>query len=307
MLLVRVLGPTGATRADGSPVELGARRHADLLAILAAHRGRQVLAETLADLLWRGAPPPSAGTTLQGYVARLRRALEPGLAGADAKVVVTVGAGYRLDAETDAAAFEADVRKARGLLGAAPDEAARVLGAALATWHGEAFADVSDLGAVTPEIERLDELYVVARELQAEATLASGDVPTAVADLRRLVAEHPLRERAPVLLATALYRGGRQSDALAVLRALRERLVDELGVDPGDEVTATEQRILRHDPGLAGPATTIAVPVSWHIGSTPPAAMLAFFRKSKATNLSLSLASLSSRMERSCFRCPGRR
>lgn len=274
MLLVRVLGPTGATRADGAEVDLGARRHAELLAILAAHRGRQVPAETLADLLWRGAPPPSAGTTLQGYVARLRRTLEPGRPGAEATSIVTVGAGYRLDATTDAALFEADVRHARELLATAPDEAARVLAEALGRWRGGPFADVRDLDAIAPEVERLDELHVVARELAAEAALAAGADAEAVPDLRRLVAEHPLRERPPVLLATALYRSGRQADALAVVRALRGRLVDELGVDPGHEVVAVEERILRQDPELlarpAAPTGRTTPPFT--AGATAPAA-----------------------------------
>ncbi|MET7393322.1 BTAD domain-containing putative transcriptional regulator [Dactylosporangium sp. NPDC005572] len=251
MLLVRVLGPTAVTAPDGGELDLGARRHAEVLAILAAHHGRQVPAETLADLVWRGDPPPSSATTLQGYISRLRRTLEPArAAGAAATSIVTVGDGYRLALGTDATRFEADTRRARDLLDSAPAEAARVLAAALLTWRGPAYADVRDIDAVVPEVQRLEELRLVAREAHAQALLAAGEDAEVVPDLRRLVAEHPLRERGPALLATALYRSGRQGDALAVLRELRGRLADELGVDPGPEVVALEQRLLNQDPAL---------------------------------------------------------
>ncbi|MEV0132199.1 BTAD domain-containing putative transcriptional regulator [Dactylosporangium sp. NPDC050688] len=250
MLLVRVLGPTAVTDAGGGDLDLGARRHAEVLALLAAHHGRQMRAETLADLVWRGAPPPSASTTLQGYIARLRKTLEPGRPGAASSCIVTVGDGYKLNLETDAARFEADVRRARDRLTVAPAQAAELLAGALAAWRGAAYADVQDIDALAPEIQRLDELRIVAREAHAQALLAAGEDAEVVPDLRRLVAEHPLRERGPALLATALYRSGRQADALAVLRDLRGRLVDELGVDPGPELVTLEKRLLNQDPVL---------------------------------------------------------
>ncbi|MCC6497371.1 MAG: AAA family ATPase [Propionibacteriaceae bacterium] len=250
MVLVRVLGPTSVATDAGGELTLGARRHAEVLAILAANHRRQVRAEVLVDLVWRGDPPPSAATTLQGYVARLRRLLEPGRPASAASAIVTVGDGYRLDVETDAARFEADVRRAGDLAGSDPVRAAALLAAAMATWRGPAYADIADIDGLAPEIQRLEELRVVAQEAHAQALLAAGEDATVVPELRALVAEHPLRERGAALLATALYRSGRQADALAVLRDLRGRLVDELGVDPGPEVAGLEQRLLNQDVGL---------------------------------------------------------
>jgi DNA-binding SARP family transcriptional activator len=257
MQLVRVLGPTAVVAADGRELDLGARRHAEVLALLAAHHGRQVSAETLADLVWRGDPPPSAATTLQGYISRLRRLLEPGrAANASPRSIVTVGDGYRLDLPTDADRFEADMRQARELIDTAPAKAADLIGSALATWRGPAYAEVRDVDAVLPEVHRIEELRVVAREAHAQALLAAGEDAEVVPDLRRLVAEYPMRERGPALLATALYRSGRQADALAVLRDLRNRLVEELGVDPGPEIAALEKRLLNQDPVLLSDTTT---------------------------------------------------
>ncbi|MFF5229831.1 BTAD domain-containing putative transcriptional regulator [Dactylosporangium sp. NPDC000521] len=251
MQQVRVLGPTAVVGEGGQEIELGARRHAEVLALLAAHRGRQVSTEVLADLVWRGDPPPSAATTLQGYISRLRRMLEPQRTGnAAPRSIVTVGDGYRLALPTDAARFETDLKAARELLDAEPGRAAELLSAALGLWQGEAYAEVRDIEAVLPEVHRLEELRVVAREAHAQALLAAGQDAEVVPDLRRLVGEHPMRERGPALLATALYRSGRQADALAVLRDLRERLVRELGIDPGPEVAALEKRLLNQDPAL---------------------------------------------------------
>lgn len=243
MPTVRVLGPTAATTDDGDELDLGAPRHAEVLAILAAQAGQVVRAEALADLVWRGDPPRTALTTLQGYISRLRRVIEP-------TTIVTVGDGYRLAVATDGEVFAAGVQRARDLVGSRPAEAAQVLADALSLWRGPAFAGIADLEAIAPEVQRLEEMRVVAREMHAQALLASGEDAVVVPDLRLLVAEHPLRERGPALLAHALYRCGRQADALAVLRELRERLVEELGVDPGPEIAELNQRLLDQDPAL---------------------------------------------------------
>ncbi|MFC7493905.1 MULTISPECIES: BTAD domain-containing putative transcriptional regulator [unclassified Nocardioides] len=260
MPIVRVLGPTAVTTETSDELDLGAPRHAEVLAILAAHRGRVVRAEALADLIWRGDPPRTAATTLQGYISRLRRALEPvRVSGGEATTVVTVGDGYRLDMDTDAATFEAEVLRARDLVTTRPSEAAQVLADALALWRGPALVGIADVDAIAPETQRLEELRVVARELQAQALLATGEDASVVPDLRLLVAEHPLRERGSALLALALYRCGRQADAFAVLRDLRDRLVEELGVDPGPEIVELNQRLLDQDPTLfARPARQTA-------------------------------------------------
>jgi DNA-binding SARP family transcriptional activator len=262
VLLVGVLGPTSVIPAEGEPVEIAARRQAEVLAVLAAHRGRHVSAETIADLVWRGAPPASAAVTLQGYVSRLRQVLEPdrALRGAGT-ALVTTGDGYRLGLETDVDRFEAAVAQARQVAGDRPLVAADLLAEALGLWRGPAYADVRDLADLAPEVERVDEMHAVAQEMRGEALLDAGKDAEVVPELRRMVVEHPLRERIHALLAIALFRSGRQADALAVLRDLRERLVHELGVDPGPDVAELEQRLLKQDPGLmprraAAPAVT---------------------------------------------------
>lgn len=251
MLLVGVLGPASVIPAEGEPVEIAARRQAEVLAVLAAHRGRQVSADSIADLVWRGAPPASAAVTLQGYVSRLRQVLEPDRAMRGASTaLVTTGDGYRLGLETDVDRFEAAVADARELARERPIAAAELLSDALRLWRGPAYADVRDLPDLAPEVERVDELHAVALEMRGQALLDAGKDAEVVPELRRMVVEHPLRERTHALLAIALFRSGRQADALAVLRELRERLVDELGVDPGPDIAELEQRLLKQDPGL---------------------------------------------------------
>ena len=263
-LRVLVLGPTAVATSSGQVLDLGARRHAELLALLAFEQGHPVAPEVLADRLWRGDPPPSATTTLHGYVARLRRVLEPGRApGQSGGVLLTAGGGYQLtDVEVDAHRFSEAVLEARDLLPDQPAAAAAVLREALSLWRGSPYLDVRDIDAVVPEVERLEELRAMARELQGRAGLSMGQDVVLVPDLRQLVAEYPLRERPAAMLATALYRGGRQGDALTVLRDLRARLDDELGVDPSDEVQDLEQRILRQDPSLRPPPAAVSLPVA---------------------------------------------
>jgi DNA-binding SARP family transcriptional activator len=250
VLAVGVLGPT-ALITDDAIVGIPARRQAEVLAVLAAHRGRQVTAETIVDLVWRGHPPASAAGTLQGYVSRLRRLLVGHPAGDAA--LVTAGAGYQLRLPTDVGRFEAALAEARELVGPDPSAAAETLSGALGLWRGRAYDDVRDVVELAPEVERVEELRIVARELRGEALLNAGRDAEAVPELRELTVEHPLRERAHALLATALYRSGRQADALALLRDLRTRLLDELGLDPGREIRDLEQRLLRQDPALQPP------------------------------------------------------
>ncbi len=277
---LRLLGSTRALR-DGVPVDLGGRRPADLLALLAAAEGRVVPAEVLADQLWRGEPPATAATTLQGHVARLRRRLEPGATARAAAVLVSEGTGYAVrlpraavdvhrvvDAVEDARAGlrAAAVDGSRGdpsgtdLAGADPsradpagaDDAVGRLRSALADWSGHPFADVADVPAIEPVVARLVELRLLAVEELAEAVLSRGDGPGLVPDLVAVAAEHPLRERTQALLARALHQGGRQADALAVVRATKERLADELGVDPSADLRRLERDLLHQDPALLG-------------------------------------------------------
>ncbi|PWW21970.1 putative ATPase [Geodermatophilus normandii] len=262
-LRLDVLGPTRLLR-DGVDADLGGRRPAEVLALLAAAEGRTVPAAALADRLWRGAPPATATTTLQGHVSRLRRLLDPGRGARDATVLVTRGDGYALvlpRAAVDAHAF-ADLVTA----GTAADdgEAARLLGEALARWQDRPYADVADVDDVVPVVARLEELRLVAVERLAEARLALGAGAELVPDLTAAAAVAPLREHTAALLARALYRAGRQADALDVLRRTRERVTDELGLDPSAELRDLEAAVLRQDAALAAPprpAAAAPVPV----------------------------------------------
>ncbi len=262
-LQITVFGPTRVER-DGVGLDLGGRRPAEVLALLAAAEHAAVPAEVLADRLWRGRPPATAATTLQGYVARLRRLLEPGRSARDAAVLVTAGGGYALRLPRPAV----DAHRFADLVGAAaaaPDdrERARLLAAALAVPAGRPYGDVADVDAVRPSVARLDELRLGAVEALAELRLAGELIP----ELTTIALEHPLRERTRVLLARALYRAGRQADALAELRDVRRRLADELGVDPSVELRRLEQAMLRHDPALAAPPADATLP-------PPPADLL---------------------------------
>ncbi|WP_369255967.1 BTAD domain-containing putative transcriptional regulator [Geodermatophilus amargosae] len=256
-LRLDVLGPTRLLR-DGVDLDLGGRRPAEVLALLAAAEGRPVPAAGLADRLWRGAPPATATTTLQGHVSRLRRLLDPGRGARDATVLVTRGDGYALvlpRTAVDAHAF-ADLVTA----GTAADDgaAARLLTEALARWQDRPYADVADVEDVVPVVARLEELRLVAVERLAEARLALGAGAELVPDLTAAAAVAPLREHTAALLARALYRAGRQADALDVLRRTRERVADELGLDPSAELRHLEAAVLRQDAALTVPARTPA-------------------------------------------------
>ncbi|SNS87540.1 Transcriptional regulatory protein, C terminal [Geodermatophilus saharensis] len=252
-LRLDVLGPTRLHR-DGTELDLGGRRPAEVLALLAAAEGRTVPTAALADRLWRGTPPATATTTLQGHISRLRRLVDPGRTARDAAVLVTRGDGYALvlpRAAVDAHAF-VDLVTA----GSAGDdrEAARLLPGALARWQDRPYADVADVGDVVPVVARLEEMRRAAVERLTEARLALGAGAELVPDLTEAVAVAPLRERTAGLLARALVRAGRQGDALDVLRRTREQVADELGLDLSAELRDLEAAVLRQDPSLGAPA-----------------------------------------------------
>ncbi|MFI5958580.1 BTAD domain-containing putative transcriptional regulator [Cryptosporangium sp. NPDC051539] len=255
MVRLSVLGPVRAEVAD-HPVELGSPRQRAVLARLVSARGHVVSTERFVDDLWHGEPPPKALAALQVYVSHLRRLLEPGRAPrTPARVLVSAAPGYalRLDENgADAWRFEQLLEQA----GAAPSpsDAVALLDRALAQWSGPAYAEFADEPWAVPEAERLEELRRIAVERRAEAVLAAGRSAEAVVDLERHVRAHPLREDAVALLALALYRAGRQADALAALRAARARLAGELGVDPGPALRALEADVLAQSPTLDAPA-----------------------------------------------------
>lgn len=240
-----VLGPVTAWDADGNAIDLKGPRHRSVLARLLVAKGHVVPVSRLVDDLWRDDPPAQAVGAVRTFVAALRRALEPDRPPrTPARLLVTDGPGYALRAVKDAVdawRFEASVTAA----GALPaKEAAVRLDEALGCWRGPAYTEFAEQEWARTESRRLTELRLHAVELRAEALLALGLADRAAADLRAHAAEHPWRENAWRLLALALYRTGRQADALDVLRRARALLAEELGIDPGPGLRSLEADIL---------------------------------------------------------------
>ncbi|WP_157250778.1 BTAD domain-containing putative transcriptional regulator [Nonomuraea typhae] len=253
-----VLGPLAVWTASGEPVTVREAKVRLLLAGLLVHRGRPVSADRLVEELWGGAPPRDALAALRVKVSQLRGAL------ADRDAVRFRAAGYVLDVPADAL----DAERFQALLAtpaADPRARAAALTEALDLWRGPAYAGLSDVDLVRPAAAKLEEQRLAALEELGEARLALGE-PVEVGDL---VAEHPLRERLRAVHMRALYRAGRQSDALAAYADLRERLAGELGLNPSPELADLHARILRQDPALQAPArvqTNLPAPVTALIG-----------------------------------------
>ncbi len=260
---VDVLGPVRAT-VTGSSAPLGGPRQRSVLTRLVVAGGHVVSTDRIVDDLWSGEPPPKALASLQVHVSHLRRALEPGRARREQPtVLVSAAPGYRLQlprTAVDAWRFDELVARARST----DDPAARraLLDEALACWSGPAYAEFADTDWAAPEVARLDELRLGAVEARADAELELGHAAAAVPTLERHLQEHPAREEAVRLLTLALYRSGRQGDALAVLRRAREHLADELGVDPGPALRELEAAVLDQAPLLDRPAARPVVAVA---------------------------------------------
>ena len=242
----RVLGPLEAL-VDGAQVKLGGPRPRAVLAVLLLHADQVVPTSRLIDEVWADDPPDTAANVLQGYVSQLRKEL-----GRD--TIETREPGYLLRVDHDSLdlqRFERLVSDGVELLerGRA-DDAAVLLQESLALWRGPALADVADEGVLRQAAARLDELHLVALERRIEADLACGRHVDLVGELEELAAEYPLRERPRALQMLALYRCGRQADALAAYRSARGKLIDELGIEPGSELQELERAILQHDPSL---------------------------------------------------------
>src|SRR3954454_5857872 len=219
---LRVLGPVEAS-VDGRPVAIGPGKPRALFAMLALRAGSPVTAERLVDGLWGEEPPATAGKMVQVYVSQLRKALA---ASENDAQIVTFGRSYELrlgSGDVDARRFERLVAE-----GAPRD--------ALALWRGPALDDVATEPFAALEIRRLDELWLQAGGLAIEQDLAAGSHHEVVAELETLVAEEPLRERLHAQRMLALYRCGRQADALDAYRRARTALVDTIGVEPGPEL-----------------------------------------------------------------------
>ncbi len=225
---IRVLGPLEAL-VDDEPIELGTSQQRTLVALLALHAGTAVRVSTIEDVLWGASQPRSATKVVQTYVSRLRRLLGP-------DSIQFAHSAYMLDADVSVDALRFRELFERGQFAQG-----------LALWRGGALSDVP---ALAIEARQLDELRVSASEERIAAELDAGEGPALVAELEALVADHPTRERLLGELVLALYRSGRQADALATYRSGRRALVDGLGLEPGPALRELELRILRHDPSL---------------------------------------------------------
>ncbi|WP_327651728.1 BTAD domain-containing putative transcriptional regulator [Micromonospora aurantiaca] len=267
-----VLGPVTAWDDAGAPVDLKGPRHRAVLARLVAARGRTVPVGQIVDDLWDDPPPGGVGA-VRTFVAALRRRLEPHRPPREpARLLVTDGPGYALRAgpdTVDAWRFEDTVTAAADAL---PRAALDRLDEALGWWRGPAYADFDQPWAHA-ERSRLDQIRLTAVERRAEALLALDRAADAVPDLDAHVAAHPWREDGWALLASALYRAGRQADALAVLRRARELLRDQLGLDPGPRLRRLETDLLRQaEPEPTGPARVWAETAAAYERSVVPGA-----------------------------------
>ncbi|MEO3854996.1 BTAD domain-containing putative transcriptional regulator [Acrocarpospora sp. B8E8] len=249
---IRVLGPLEVVGDDGPPRALGTHKQRMLLSILVLAEGWPVPAEILIDRIWGDAPPAEALAALQVYVSNLRRALEPGRRPRARSRLLTFGpAGYRLAVDPQ----HLDVTQFLDLVAEAeqaadPAAVERAATRALRLWRGEPYADLAGQEYLTAALAHLTEARERVRELRVSAVIGQNRHHEVVGELEALTHEHPLRERLWALRALALYRCGRQSEALDALRTARRILTDELGIDPCDELRDLERDILRQAPHL---------------------------------------------------------
>ncbi|WP_132155671.1 BTAD domain-containing putative transcriptional regulator [Kribbella antiqua] len=268
---------------DGIEIPVRGRRERAVLAMLLAARRRVLSVDRISDGLWRGDPPETATGSLQVAVSRLRALIEPDRTPrASPRLLVSSGPGYALvvPPETvDAERFAALVDEIHGALAAGePEQAWRLCEQADGLWAGTPYADIVDAELVRAEVARLEDLRACSLELKAEVQLALGRHALVTGELEALVSTHPFRERIWELYALALYRSGRQGDALAALRRAREVLVESLGIDPSPALQQLEAQVLAQSPQLAvrpaarvptdrGAVTSSLVPVPADLGT----------------------------------------
>ena len=242
MVRFRILGPL-EVGDDRGPVPLGGQKQRAVLALLLRRAGQAVAVDAIVDKLWGEQPPRTAVTSLQNFVSQIRKLVGP-------EVLVTKPPGYALLAgpdELDLARFEQLVAEARR---ADPEERARKLREALSLWRGPPLADLSYETFAQEEIRRLEELRLEALEQRFDAELACGASAELVVELEALLGQHPLRERLRGQLMLALYRSGRQAEALEAYHLGRRALVDELGIEPSPALQQLYGSILRQEAGL---------------------------------------------------------
>ena len=241
----RVLGPLEVD-AGGAAITLGGPKQRAVLAHLLIRSNEVVPAEILVDEVWGEDPPEEVRNVIQTYVSRLRKVLGPDR-------ILSHPPGYRLrvdQSELDAARFDALMRDAKKALAVDPNIAVGTFEDALALWRGPALADLADQPSLLAEAARLDDLRLEAQEGRIEGLLACRAQARAIGELEVLLGRHPLRERLWTLLMLALYRDGRQAEALQAYQRARETLAEELGIDPSPELARLHERVLKQDPGL---------------------------------------------------------
>src|SRR4249920_2649532 len=240
-----ILGPLEVSD-DGRKLALGGPKQRAVLAHLILRANHVVQADLLIDGLWGEEPPESARNTLQTYVYRLRKVLGDGrLEGRDGGYVLAAAPD-----EIDAARFEALMKQGKSQIASDPSAAAAILSEALSLWRADALADVTEEPSLRGEAARLEELRLSATEHRVSAEIAMGGHSTVVPELESLTARYPLRERMWANLMLALYRSGRQAEALSTFERARQMLADELGADPSPELQRLHEQILHQDPGL---------------------------------------------------------
>lgn len=250
VLEITCLGPLTVV-VDGRPVAVGGPKQRAVLALLVLHTGEVVSVDQLAEVVWGSTAPRNPRAVLQVYLTNLRRSLAVEGPGSDVRLT-NVGGGYRLSLPpdvTDLMRFDRLTRQAQERLqGADLTSAADLLRAAVALWHGPAFPDLTAAEYPPPGVVPIEERRLSAVEDLLELDLTLGRFAEVAARTGQLVAEHPFRERIRVARIMALYRCGRQAEALAACRATRRLLSDELGTEPGPDFAAAEQAVLHHDP-----------------------------------------------------------
>jgi WD40 repeat protein/serine/threonine protein kinase len=241
----RALGPLSAV-VEGQERPLGGPRQRLVLAVLLARANQTVPQDALIDAVWSGQPPEAARSTLHVYISTLRREL-------GAEQIVRAGDGYLVNVDArsfDVLLFEQLLDQARRQLSADPAAARYALVQALELWRGSAYGDLGNAPALASEVIRLNDLRLAAVEHRIDADLAIGNHAQVIGELETLTRDHPVRERFRAQQMLALYRSGRQVEALTVFQQTRAYLNDELGIDPSSEMRDLQQRILEQDPAL---------------------------------------------------------
>ena len=265
-----ILGPLQVIGDDGRELALGGRMPRAVLALLLLRANEVVSSDQLVEALWPGAPPASGARGLHVHVSRLRRALAAGHSDPDGERLVTTAGGYVLRVgpeELDVQRCERLIGEGRSLLAAGrPDQAVAALSGALELWRGDVLADFQYDAFAQGEIARLGELRAAVLEERIAVEMLLGREAQVLGELERLVRDYPYRERLRGQLMVALYRSGRQAEALAAYRAARSALVDELGIEPSIElrqlheaILAQDRALLQTDPGQAAPPAGAAM------------------------------------------------